>query len=621
MSFKLGNITVSDTVCISLVSNENERESVLSECKKFGIVPKFHLPTRNKDPVRGCLESHLYCIRYAQKNKLENILILEDDVRFGNYESLESIVIPEDYKMIYLGYNGLEGYLYSPGILKLTSTLTTHAYILHSSMYQYVIDNIESDWSSLEHYNNLTANEKPFFVKNMRAIDLFYSKWICQQFDKSYGLFPILAYQKAGYSTTENNTVDYSESFNTRASILLEHKMARYICSYIPLPNETTQDIIKRYCNLETIQPFDYLLVHTENGTILEFPKSELYHSNSWDIYYYSDDCYLLRLTWNSRSDNNQMFAYPRIDKKFPTAYHSNTIVKKPILCVYVPSFLHVNLESRKNIYEMINGDMRDFDIYICSEQNTSPKNFKDITLYHSPLKYLSKAQYEFLPRHELLLVNDVTFFIDQPMDRAYKIHMYISTPKLHSSWQGLPAPFSGSSILYNMRNRIDSIVFPSESILQKFKGNYGILSKGLFVRETNSNLPKKFKNSLACDYHDPERELYLQWHKELPHSVLYICNSKNTVKSESLVYKTNGDYSKYQIIFCQDTDSDTIEEYHSKGIITVGNDSHCIINSQNQDCLVVLKNLYNDPTRIDQICKFLYQKHKGLLFAENIRS
>ena len=44
---------------------------------------EFLLVEKNtEDPVKGCLESHITCIKDAINNDYENILIMEDDISF-----------------------------------------------------------------------------------------------------------------------------------------------------------------------------------------------------------------------------------------------------------------------------------------------------------------------------------------------------------------------------------------------------------------------------------------------------------------------------------------------------------------------------------------------------------
>jgi len=68
---------------ISTPNNEERKENVLNECKKVGLNPILIEAIMIKEnPVKGCLESHLKCIRYAKEKKYKKVLILEDDIVF-----------------------------------------------------------------------------------------------------------------------------------------------------------------------------------------------------------------------------------------------------------------------------------------------------------------------------------------------------------------------------------------------------------------------------------------------------------------------------------------------------------------------------------------------------------
>lgn len=604
MGFLIGDIEISDSVCISLQDNKDERQRVLDECSKYNFEPKFYITEKHPtSSVQGCLESHLYCIRYAQRNNLENILILEDDVRFEKTsDDLKDVKFPKKYDIIYLGYNPLTGYKYDANFLKINSTLTTHAYILHKSMYTYILENIEKNWNELPEYSQLSNIEQPFFVKDLRAIDLFYAKWINHHKGNSYGVYPMIAYQNAGFSSIENKIVDYADSFRQRADALSQQYHSTFIGMYnYDLFKYSKMDIVKKHRN--TCGKFDYVLVYGKNdrefAESIEVKNMDIYASNSWDIYYFSPSIFFIRMSYNEQL-YHESHSFPRIDNVFPVKFNKNTITKKPILCVYSTKKLY----SFDQICSMINGNMTDFDIYFCSPvQNKFAENITCIT----------PTQYEFLPKHELLIIDDITFFIDQPMTHTSKIHLYMSKSRFHQDWKGIPVPFDGTSLFFNMRHHIDSIVCMNEDIMKDFKLHYSLTSRNIFISKFNSNFSKKLPNSIVCDYHDTSRDLYIKWFKELTSKLpnlnlkLYIYNSKRKLTSSDIFYmKGKIEFKQYEMYFCNNVEESQIIQSLQNGIVAIGNHPRCAIQST-QELLIT------------SLCEFIQDKHRKQIFIDNI--
>ena len=95
-------------VCINLKSRKDKRAYIKKHIRKKGGKFKFSFfyAILHKNSVRGCLESHLSVIKQAQKDNLNNILILEDDVKFLTpLSTIYSYKFPSTFSMLYLGGN------------------------------------------------------------------------------------------------------------------------------------------------------------------------------------------------------------------------------------------------------------------------------------------------------------------------------------------------------------------------------------------------------------------------------------------------------------------------------------------------------------------------------------
>lgn len=212
------NIKIDKIYCISLKDRSDRREFLKSQFEKLDHEIHFHIVQKNKDPIRGCLESHLDCIKEAKELGFNNILMLEDDILINEkiLEDIKSINIPKNFDMFYLGYHVNDGLKYGKNILKLLSAQTTHAYIMNSQIFDYVINNIEKEWNSITEWSIRNKYESRTNF-NVRAIDLFYSKWIHHQRQKSYGIYPILIHQKPDFSDIENRNIDYKSLMENKS--------------------------------------------------------------------------------------------------------------------------------------------------------------------------------------------------------------------------------------------------------------------------------------------------------------------------------------------------------------------------------------------------------------------
>jgi GR25 family glycosyltransferase involved in LPS biosynthesis len=148
----------------------------------------------------GCTLSHLNIIKHARDNRFENILIFEDDVAFvDNFSELFDQYIeqvPQDWDMIYLGgshwgdgweYRIKGGFdMVSKNVARLHETLTTHAYIMRNTVFDFFIEILEK----------LDDIVDVCYAQNHKNI-------------KAYGFRPNIAYQRSGFSDIMNQNVDY----------------------------------------------------------------------------------------------------------------------------------------------------------------------------------------------------------------------------------------------------------------------------------------------------------------------------------------------------------------------------------------------------------------------------
>lgn len=191
---------------IFLINLDRRPERLIAACNELaahGITDLLRYPAIDGKEIKykgrlnagqiGCTLSHLGIIKYAKEQGMESIFIFEDDVTiaddFNAVMTSALAELPEHWDMIYAGGNNLKGTQpYSDHLVRLTGTLTTHAYAVHSRFYDTIINTIEANFNEV--------------------IDVFYFLLhpTCQAFCTS----PKIAFQKPGFSDLEGREVDYS---------------------------------------------------------------------------------------------------------------------------------------------------------------------------------------------------------------------------------------------------------------------------------------------------------------------------------------------------------------------------------------------------------------------------
>ena len=212
--------TLDNIVCINLDSREDRWSECLKEFKNLNIE---HLVQRypavsNKIGILGCTMSHVNCIKIAKEKKYKNVLILEDDVVFNTdifYDVLIKTLNQLDsnnlkYDMLYLGANLIRGYnnkLIDKNLAKIARAKCAHAYIINSSIYDYIIDAYSKiDWNDEYLWNHQNPNRM--------NIDRWYMN--IQKLGNTYGTYPAIADQRPSYSDLIKQHSDYklSENYN-----------------------------------------------------------------------------------------------------------------------------------------------------------------------------------------------------------------------------------------------------------------------------------------------------------------------------------------------------------------------------------------------------------------------
>ena len=151
----------------------------------------------------GCTKSHIAILRRALEEKWGNVLILEDDVEWNNfdqgYAKLEHLA-KSSFDVVLLGGSCI---YYDQGSYKLFSGQTTTAYLVHSKYIPTLLGNFEEGLVKLQKEPHLHA---------LYAIDMYWKRLHSR--DNWYVIMPCLMYQLPSYSDIENTFVDYRNCMN-----------------------------------------------------------------------------------------------------------------------------------------------------------------------------------------------------------------------------------------------------------------------------------------------------------------------------------------------------------------------------------------------------------------------
>jgi GR25 family glycosyltransferase involved in LPS biosynthesis len=202
---------------------ENQMKMVRLNAIRFNAI-------KNSCGAVGCSLSHLALLKYAKKNNLDHILIMEDDIMFLNPQlfihNLNNFL--KNHKsfdvLIIAGNNMGEYTRIDENCVKVQHCQTTTGYLVKSHYYDKLIHNFEEGVSNLIKNINL---------KDDYALDQYWTK--LQLIDNWYLLTPLTVSQKPDYSDIENKHINYNYVMLDLDKTRL--RQMRYIQEQKKLPN------------------------------------------------------------------------------------------------------------------------------------------------------------------------------------------------------------------------------------------------------------------------------------------------------------------------------------------------------------------------------------------------
>lgn len=222
---------------INLESRPDRKSKFEIEMKKIGWNATRFNAIKQKFGALGCSMSHLTLLKYAKVNKLDHILILEDDISFLFPElfinNLNNFLSSEkDFDVLLIAGNNMGPYeKINDNCVKIKKCQTTTGYLVKSNYFDKLISNIE------EGLNNLSNNLNRL---NDFAIDQYWNK--LQLVDNWLLLTPLTVTQRPDYSNIEKKVINYN-----RVMLDLDKKELRHMGIIKERANlkNTLNDVIK----------------------------------------------------------------------------------------------------------------------------------------------------------------------------------------------------------------------------------------------------------------------------------------------------------------------------------------------------------------------------------------
>jgi glycosyl transferase family 25 len=190
---------------INLEYRTDRKEHVIHELEKIGIKGTRFNAIKMENGAIGCSMSHLKILQDAYKNKLEHVLIVEDDITFLDPELFKSQINKffelheNNWDVILLAGNNMPPYeKIDDTCIKVSRCQTTTGYLVNGHYINILAQNVKM---GLTHLLNKPEEKSRF------AIDKFW--FVLQGVSKWYLITPLTVVQREDYSDIEKKVINY----------------------------------------------------------------------------------------------------------------------------------------------------------------------------------------------------------------------------------------------------------------------------------------------------------------------------------------------------------------------------------------------------------------------------
>lgn len=198
--------TIRNAFYINLEHREDRKSHVETELSKFGIKAERFNAIKMDNGAIGCSMSHLKILQNAFKNKLDHVLIVEDDITFldvetftNNFNTFLQKRKSDSWDVILLAGNNMPPYLrVDDTCIQVTKCQTTTGYLVNGHYIQKLMENVKMGLHNLIKYPQ---------HHTLYAIDKFWQQ--LQKTDKWFLITPPTIVQREDYSDIEKKITNY----------------------------------------------------------------------------------------------------------------------------------------------------------------------------------------------------------------------------------------------------------------------------------------------------------------------------------------------------------------------------------------------------------------------------
>jgi glycosyl transferase family 25 len=193
---------------INLEERIDRKINVENELNKIGITASRFNAIKVKNGAIGCSMSHLKILEMALENKLEHVLIVEDDIMFLDPDLFKKqinnffVLHKNNWDVILLGGNNIPPYeKIDDTCVKVSRCQTTTGYLVNKHYINVLVTNIKMGLTQL------IKNPDQHFKF---AIDKFW--FVLQKTSKWYLIIPLTVVQREDYSDIEKKVTNYQNN-------------------------------------------------------------------------------------------------------------------------------------------------------------------------------------------------------------------------------------------------------------------------------------------------------------------------------------------------------------------------------------------------------------------------
>ena len=193
---------------INLEHRTDRNEHVLEQLTNLGLpnVERFNAIKMENGAI-GCSMSHLKILQYAYQNKLDHVLIIEDDITFLNPDLFKANFDTflqrngSNWDVILLAGNNMPPYDKVDDVcIQVKRCQTTTGYLVNGPYIKKLMENVKMGLTQLLHKPASHA---------MYAIDKFW--FVLQTVDKWFLIIPPTVIQREDYSDIEKKRTNYQK--------------------------------------------------------------------------------------------------------------------------------------------------------------------------------------------------------------------------------------------------------------------------------------------------------------------------------------------------------------------------------------------------------------------------